>query len=88
MTSDYKSRPLASHGSWTVVFSPHGPPKMMNSGWIVGYTPAHKETKIEALQYAIERTNQDIEMLKARNSTLADMVLEERIRIEVERTDG
>lgn len=87
MTSDYRPRPLASHGSWTVILPVHGEPKLLSSGWAVGYTEAHKETKLEAMQYAIARTNTELASLKNRFEVLSEMVFEEQNRLEVEKTN-
>ena len=54
--------------SWVVTIKGHMP-VLEHSRWVVGYTPAHKETPAEAIEFAIQtniRTQAEIEAIRVK----------------------
>lgn len=53
-----------------------GVPQVIASGWVVGYTPAHRPTPAEAIAYEMERAQADMSAASERFESLK-MMLEE-----------
>lgn len=82
-----QTRPTNEHGSWTVVYrGSRREPVMISSGWAAGYTPAHKETRAEALEYAKNRATTEVQQhqLILENVMVMIEVENERLQLELD----
>ena len=62
--------------SWAIEYR-NQKPVLISSGWVVGYTPGHKSTPIEAVMYEVNRVEDKIEELKTLTMKLIDLIPKE-----------
>lgn len=60
--------------SWVVKYNTGRSPEVVGTAWMPGYTAAHKETKAEAIEYAMNNRLEQIKALRRESEELHNML--------------
>lgn len=72
MTENNQVRPGAEPSSYTIEWTRSGP-KLIHSTWLPGYTAAHTETPMQAIEFALRKVDAEEAALKVSKLQLIEL---------------
>lgn len=72
MTENNQVHAGSEGASYTIEWTRSGP-KLIHSTWVVGYTPAHTETPMQAIEFALRKVDAEEAALKVSKLQLIEL---------------